>query len=164
VLDGVTSYVTTDLVLYSIEDLTALAAALQARGLDRRDGPRWMDETEWHRIAEPQWYLQFQASCEVSYNEPESEVAAILAAVEALDAPARATWDSCSQRVFDLGYDCGTKPFSVRHDFSAGTLARLAAAGATLRMTLYAFDPSAITLGGLCDAPDPSGDSASDSS
>ena len=63
--DGTTRYCTTDLVLFSSEDLTALAAALEARGLDVRD---------------------------------------------------RAL----------LGYYCGTRPFSFRHDLSAGTLARLA--------------------------------------
>jgi hypothetical protein len=163
-MDEVARYVTTDLVLYSTEDLTALAAALEARGLDFRDPARWMDETEWYRIAEPQWYWRFQAGGEGSYDEPDPEVAAILAAVEALDAPARAAWNNCSQRVFDLGYDCGTRPFSVRHDISAGTLARLAAAGATLRITLYALDPSAITPAGPCDAPDPAGESDSGSS
>lgn len=154
-LDGPTSYVTTDLVLFSSEDLTALAAALAARGLDVRDGPRRIDETEWYRIAEPQWYWRFQAGGEESHDDPEPEVAALLAAVEALDPPARAAWDGCSRRVFDLGYDCGTRPFSVRHDLSAGTLARLAAAGGLLRLTLYAFDPGAINRDGPCGAPDP---------
>ena len=142
--DGITSYRTTDLVLFSAEDLSALAAALEARGLFVRDRARWIDETEWFRIAEPQWYWTFKAGGEGPYDDPEPEVAALLAAVEALDPPARAAWAGCSQRVFDLGYDCGTRPFSVRHDLSAGTLARLAAAGGSLRITLYALDPSEI--------------------
>ena len=142
--DGTTSYRTTDLVLFSTEDLTALAAALEARGLDVRNRALWLDETEWERIAEPQWYWRFQAGGEESHNHPEPEVAAMLAAVEALDPPARAAWAACSQRVFDLAYDCGTKPYSVRHDLSVGTLSRLAAAGGLLRITLYALDPSEV--------------------
>ena len=119
-MDKVTSYVTTDLVLYSAGDLTALAAALEARGLDVRDRAHWIDETEWYRIAEPQWYWRFQAGGEGPYDGPESEVATLLAAVEGLDPPARAAWAGCSQRVFDFAYDCGTTPFSLRHDLSPG--------------------------------------------
>lgn len=162
--DGVTSYVTTDLVLFSSEDLTALAAALEARGLYVRDRARWIDAVEWFRIAEPQWHWAFKARGEGPYDDPEPEVADLLAAVEALDPPARAAWDGCSRRIFDLGYDCGTTPFSVRHDLSAGTLARLGAAGGLLRFTLYAFDPSAIKHVGPCAVPDPARETDSGSS
>ena len=150
--DGMTSYITTDLILFSTEDLTALASALEARGLSVRDRARWIDALEWFRIAEPQWYWAFKAA---SYDDPEPEVAALLAAVEGLDPPARAAWAGCSQRVFDLGYECGTRPFSVRHDLSAGTLARLAAAGGTLRVTLYALDPSDVRPAEPSAAADP---------
>src|SRR4051812_11730768 len=106
--DGVTSYRTTDLELYSAEDLTALAAALEARGLGVLHRGRWIDATEWFRIAEPQYLWSFKAGGEQGYDDPEPEVAALLTAVEGLDPPARVAWDGCSQRVFDLGYDCGT--------------------------------------------------------
>jgi hypothetical protein len=155
--DGITSYITTDLVLWSTGDLTALAAALEARGLNVRDRARWIDATEWFRIAEPQWYWTFKAE---PYDDPEPEVAALLAAVEALDPPARAAWAGCSQRVFDLGYDCGTRPFSVRHDLSARTLARLAAAGGLLRITLYVLDPSKFSPAEPVAAADPARTSA----
>jgi hypothetical protein len=142
--DGITSYRVTDLCLYSVEDLTALAAALEARGLVVSHPAYWISATEWFRIAEPQWYWAFQTRCEETYDDPEPQIAAMLAAVEALDPPARAAWAHSSQRVFDLAYDCGTRPVSVRHDLSVGTLARLAAVGGFLRFTLYALDPSEI--------------------
>ena len=153
-MDEVTSYRATDLGLFSTDDLTALAAALEARGLDVRHRALRVDEAEWFRIAEPQWFWRFQTGGEEPYDHPEPEVAALLAAVEALDPPARAAWAGCSQRVFDLAYDCGTSPFSVRHDLSAGTLARLAAAGGLLRITLYAPDTSEIRPGAPGAAPD----------
>jgi hypothetical protein len=162
-VDEVTSYRTTDLELDSAADLTALAAALEARGLDVGHRALWIDDTEWFRIAEPQWFWRFQAGGEGPYNDPEAEIAALLAAVEALDPPARAAWDGCSQRVFDLAYDCGTRPFSVRHDLSAGTLGRLAAAGGLLRITLYALDPSEVRHAEPGAAPDPARDSGSGS-
>jgi hypothetical protein len=145
-VDGITRYRVTDLELHSAEDLTALAAALEAQGLSVTQRALQIAETsrEWFRIAETDRMWVFQAGCEEQYDDPEPEVAALLEAVEALDPPARAAWAGCSQRIFDLGYDCGTKPFSVRHDLSAGTLARLAGAGGSLRITLYALDLSEI--------------------
>src|SRR5678815_4569930 len=95
------------------------------------------------RIAETDRMWVFQAGCEAP-DDLEADVAGLLAAVEALDPPERAAWAGCSRREFDIAYDCGTKPFSVRHDLSAGTLARLAAAGGSLRITLYALDPREI--------------------
>jgi hypothetical protein len=121
--------------------------------LDVRHRALWVAETEWFRIAEPQWSWRFQAGGEGPYDGPEPEIAALLAAVEALDLPARAAWASCSRRVFGLAYDFGTRPFSVRHDLSAGTLARLAAVGATLRITLSS-DPET-SPAEPCAAPDP---------
>lgn len=135
-MDGVTSYRVMDLELYAAGDLTPLAAALEARGLNVGHRALWRGEAE--------WYWRFQVTSEEPYGDPEPEVVAALAAVEALAPPARAAWDGCSRRVFDLAYDCGASPFVVRHDLSARTLARLAAVGGVLRITLYALDPSEV--------------------
>jgi len=145
-MDGATRYRVTDLVLHSAGDLTALAAAFEAQGLRvTQRALRIADEARvWFRIAGTDRMWVFQAGgCEPD-DDPEPEVAALLAAVEALDAPERAAWAGCSRRIFDLAYDCGVRPSSVRHDLSAGTLARLAAAGGALRITLYALDPSEV--------------------
>jgi hypothetical protein len=145
--DGITSYRVTDLWLFSGEDLTAMAAAFEARGLVVTNRAYWITDTEYWRLPEPQWHWSFQTSCgacEEGSDGPEPTIAAFLAAVEALDPPARAAWARCSHRVFDVAYDCGTRPHAVNHDLSAGTLARLAAVDATLRLTLYPLDPSEI--------------------
>ena len=178
-MDGITEYGVTDLVLHSAEDLTALAAALETRGMRVTQRALQIHETarEFFRIAETDrmWIFQLDGcgsyddpepevaamlaaveadGCE-PYDGPEPEVAAMLAAVEALDPPERAAWDGCSRREFDIAYDCGVRPFSVRHDLSAGMLARLAAAGGSLRLTLYALDPKEIQPAEPGAAPDP---------
>ena len=142
--DGSTSYRVTDLFLFSAEDLTALAAALEARGLVVSHPAYWITATEYWRIAEPQWYWSFQTHCEEGYEGPEAHIVAYLTAVEALEPPARAAWARCSQRVFDVAYDCGMRPHAVRHSLSTGTLARLAAVGGELKLTLYPLDPREI--------------------
>lgn len=142
--DGITRYSVTDLWLFSAEDLTAMAAAFEARGLVVTNRAYWITDTVYWRLPEPQWHWSFQSPCEETSDDPEPHIAALLAAVEALDPPARAAWARCSHRVFDVAYDCGTRPRAVRHELSAGTLARLAEVGGTLRVTLYALDPSEI--------------------
>ena len=142
--DGITRYSVTDLWLFSSEDLTAMAAAFEARGLVVTNRAYWITDTEYFRLPEPQWYWAFQTPCGETSDDPEPHIAALLTAVEALDPPARAAWARCSHRVFDVAYDCGTRPHAVNHDLSAGTLARLAAVDATLRLTLYPLDPSEV--------------------
>jgi hypothetical protein len=145
--EGTTRYSVTDLVLHSAEDLTALAAALEDRGMTITQRALQIAEEarEWFRIAADERMWVFQGGfCGESFDGPEMEIAAMLAVVESLDPQARALWDGCSRREFDFAYDCGVRPFAVHHDLSAGTLARLAAAGGSLRITLCALDPREI--------------------
>jgi hypothetical protein len=75
------------------------------------------------------WFCGFSWGGEW-FDEPEQSIIAMLAAVETLDPPLRSAWAGCSLRVFRIGYDCGKEPFYFRQELSAGTLGRLAAAGA----------------------------------
>ena len=145
--EGITRYSVTDLVLHSAEDHTALAAALEDRGMTVTQRALQIAEEarEWFRIAADERMWVFQGGfCGESFAGPETEIASMLAVVESLDPQARALWDGCSRREFDFAYDCGVRPFAVHHDLSAGTMARLAAAGGSLRITLYALDPREI--------------------
>ncbi len=150
-VEGTTSYRVTDLVLHSTNDLTVLAEALQARGM--RVMQRAID---CYRTAAGELMWVFQGGfCGESFNGPEVEIAAMLAVVESLDPQARALWDNCSLREFDFAYDCGVRPFAVHHDLSAGTMASLAAAAGSLRITLYAYDPGEIKTTESDAAPNP---------
>lgn len=156
--EGTTSYRVTDLVLHAAEDLTALAAALEDRGMRvTQRALRIAEEArEWFRVAADERMWVFQGGfCGESFAGPETEIAAMLAAVESLDPQARALWDGCSRREFDFAYDCGVRPPAVHHDLSAGTMARLAAAGGSLRITLYALDPREINNAEPGAAADP---------
>jgi hypothetical protein len=129
-MEAVTRYCNTDLDLYSPNELTALAAALERRGLALMRPVM--------RITEG-WFCGFSWGGEC-FDAPEQSISAMLAAIEALDPPLRSAWAGCSLRVFDIGYDCGKEPFAFRQELSAGILVRLTAVGATLRITLYS-DP-----------------------
>jgi len=125
-VDGVIHYLNTDLDLTSTHDLTVLAAAFEAAGVfclhvsQGQDGP---------------WCACFET--DVQHGEPEPNIAEILTVVERLDPPLRSVWAGCSLREFNIGYDCGLKPWAFNHGLSANLLGRMAAAGVSLRVTLY---------------------------
>ena len=123
---GSTIYLNTDLDLVSSEDLTPLAEALEARGLftlhvePRDDGL---------------WYATLETG--IQHGEPESNIAAMVEAVESLNERHRTRWSRCTRREFNVGYDCGAEPRAFDQGLSSSLLGRVAALGASLRITLY---------------------------
>ena len=87
------------------------------------------------RGADGLWYATFETSTQ--FAEPEPNIAAILGIVESLARPLRSVWDGCAQREFNIGYDCGDEPWGFNQALPADLLARMAAVGASLRVTLY---------------------------
>lgn len=127
-MGSVIQYCNTDLELMSSHDLTALAAALTLRGVEPLHGVSRIDDTSWQT-----WF----ETMPTFHTEPEPNIAAMLDAVESLPPELRADWDGCTTRIFNLGYDCGDEPWAFNQSLSAGLLARIAAAGASLTITLY---------------------------
>lgn len=125
-MDAVISYLNTDLDLTSADDLTALAAAFEAAGVFPLRVTRGEDGL---------WYACFET--DEQHTEPEPNIAAMLAVVESLAPPLRPIWAGCSRREFNIGYDCGLEPWAFNQGLSAELLGRMAAAGASLRITLY---------------------------
>ena len=125
-MDGIITYLNTDLDLTSADDLTALAAEFEAA----RVRPLHVTHGE-----DGLWYACFET--DEQHVEPESNIAAVLAVVESLAPPVRAVWAGCSRREFNVGYDCGLEPWAFNQELSAKLLGRMAAAGASLRVTLY---------------------------
>lgn len=126
-MDDTIHYLNTDLELTSPDDLTALTAALLAQGMYSLHGP--------DQIEGGLWYATFELECE--NEEPESTISAIITIVESLEAPLCEAWNCCTIREFNLGYDCGSKPWAFNQGLSAELLSRMAAVGASLRLTLY---------------------------
>ena len=121
-----TQYLNTDLDLVSTADLTALAADLEARGLDSLHVDRQEDS---------QWIAIFESSA--GYDQPETTILMLLDVIESLDEPSRRAWWECTKREFNIGYDCGSEPWAFNQALSNQTLLRMANAGAGLRITLY---------------------------
>jgi hypothetical protein len=125
-MDNTISYLNTDLDLTSAEDLTALAAAFEGGGVPPLHVTHGADAL---------WYATFETSAQ--FAEPEPNIAAMLAIVESLARPLRSMWDGCTRREFNIGYDCGDEPWAFNQGLSPDLLGRMAAAGASLRVTPY---------------------------
>jgi hypothetical protein len=81
------------------------------------------------------WHATFETSAELA--EPEPTIAAMLAIVESWPRPLRSVWDRCTRRELNIGYECGAEPWAFNQALPAELLGRMAAAGASLRVTLY---------------------------
>lgn len=125
-MDNTICYLNTDLDLTSADDLTALANAFEASGVPPLHVTRGDDGL---------WYATFET--EAQHAEPEANIAAMLAVVESCAEPLRSVWYGCIRREFNIGYDCGAEPWAFNQALSAELLGRIAAAGASLRVTLY---------------------------
>ena len=125
-MDDTIRYLNTDLDLTSAGDLTALAAAFEAQGMLPLHVARGGDGL---------WRATFETG--EQHEEPEPNIAAMLAVVESLAEPLLAAWAGCTRREFDIGYDCGSTPWAFHQGLSGELLGRVAAAGASLRITLY---------------------------
>ncbi len=119
-------YLNTDLDLVSEQDLRPLTEAFKASGLSplhvaAADDGRWFATLE----------------TDQQFSEPEQTVAVMLTVIEQLVPALRHCWDRCELREFNIGYDCGNEPWAFNQGLSNSLLGRIAAAGATLRITIY---------------------------
>jgi hypothetical protein len=128
VVPGTICYLNTDLDLTSPSDLTALAAAFEARGLRSLHVACGEDA---------QWYATFENAGR--QTDPEQDIAAMVAVVESLGEPHRSAWRGCTRREFNIGYDCGDEPWAFNQGLSCALLGRMADVGASLRITLYPY-------------------------
>jgi hypothetical protein len=119
-------YLNTDLDLVSPDDLTPLTATFTLSGVFPLHVTHSADGL-WHSALEVHG----------QHTEPEPDIGAMVSVVESLDEPLRSLWLRCTQREFNVGYDCGSKPWAFNQGLSTGLLRRVAAVGASLRITLY---------------------------
>ena len=118
-------YLNTDLDLAAPVDLTPLVEVFEPRGvfplhINEETPGRWVSRLE----------------TEKDYPDPESNIRAMLDVIEASSEDTRTIWDACSQREFNIGYECGDEPWAFNQGLSTTTLHRMAEAGATLRITI----------------------------
>jgi len=124
-----TYYIVTDVVFKAFYDLQPLVNALIAGGL----GPVFAV-----RADDDGWAAS--GGILVKPYDPESSIARFLDVLDSLDIESKRFWSNCSMREFDIGYHCGTSPFSINNAISSKTVARIAANLASLKITLYSVD------------------------
>jgi hypothetical protein len=83
---------------------------------------------------------QTSASIELAreYKSLEQTVAAYVALVESLSAPAKYLWSQCSIRSLNIGIQAGMSPQVERFNLSQSSLASIAAIGCEVEISIYA--------------------------
>lgn len=125
-MDNTICYLNTDLVLACQLDLTELARTFENSGCSPLHVTLGNDQ---------QWYAAIVT--DEQHGEPELSIAQMLTVIESLAEPVRSMWLKCTLREFNIGYDCGEKPWAFNQGLSSDLLGRMAAVGASLRLTLY---------------------------
>ena len=124
-------YINTDLDLVSSDPHEELFADFEDMGClvhCENDDGGWRSTWETTRFETPE---------QTFFETPEETIQAILSILDSLPESARSVWQACHERTFDIGYDCGDEPWGFQQEISNMTLARIAALGATLRVTIY---------------------------
>jgi hypothetical protein len=144
-VDGTICYLNTDLELVSLDDLSTLALEFEARGAIT---------LQLYRGEDARWHAWFEVSS-FDDSEPEPTISALLAMVESLPAPLQVIWSRCETRDFNIGYDCGRRPWAFNQGLPHSILARIAAVGASLRITLYPEEREATDERAAIGGPEP---------
>lgn len=123
------SFLNLDLELESSEELVALEEELRSGAYVLYSGPA----PEGYRLAlEP-------LIAGTLNGDSSSCTEHFLSRLEGLSGTARAEFVGCHSRVFDYGFDGGLEANPIRTDLSRGTLARMAALGIDVRITIYPY-------------------------
>lgn len=129
-LDGTIHYLNTDLELESDTDHMVLVREL----LERAFFDLYAGEIEdgWRATLEIGAYTR----------KPERAIRKMLDVISSISDESRSVWEACRTREFDIGYECGEAPKGwscFRQPLSPDLLARIAAVGAGLRITIYPY-------------------------
>jgi len=118
------SYLNTDLIIESPEDLTPIARAFGEDVIVMYNG-------EWGKVN--------RAAFEIagSYSDANDIIEYFCMLVESLNDAERRLWDSCFSKVFDIGYESGTSSQNYSSVIRPNTLKRIAGIGAGIEITIY---------------------------
>lgn len=120
------TYLNTDLILKSKENLRELALELKASGFLVLGVSQ--DEAGL-------WHASFETD-EV-FTNPEDNIHAMLGILDKLDSHLSKVWYSCEEREFNIGFDCGLEPWAFNEGLSLELLMDLVKHGGSLRITIY---------------------------
>lgn len=117
-------YLNTDLELESFEDLTPIVKAFGDDVINLYNG---------------QGCGHFLATFEIAALDggPDSMIQHFCMLAETLKSDEKERWDNCFKKIFDIGYECGDGPNRYSDEIREGTLKRVSALGASIRITVY---------------------------
>ena len=118
-------YLNTDLLLQSDNDLSNLVAFFN--GADCFD----------LYVSDDRKDAGFESNLTASGDAPAETITALLDAIDRLDGALLDAWRACTVREFDVGYNCGTEPYSKHDKLPPELLKRIGDSGITLVITLY---------------------------
>ena len=124
ITDDETAFLNVDVDVFAKYPLEPLAAALG-------------DDVSLHyvgRVGRRLFQLHFAL---YSPKNSDSAIRGLAKVIGSLPRSSRRLWNNASRRVFDLGFQGGSKPYSREFDISQETVAEIAALRGTVKVTIY---------------------------
>lgn len=117
-------YLNTDLELQAHKDLTPIVEAMDEDVIVLYNG-----KARGHYLA--------TFECVGLVDGPDSIINHFCMFAECLEGTAKELWDDCFTKAFDIGFESGAFPQSYASEIRATTIQRVAALGASIRVTIY---------------------------
>ena len=73
----------------------------------------------------------------VSYGDPDTTISHFCTMIEGMSADVRSLWTDSFSKVFDIGYESGLSSQKYSSELRPDIVARVAAIGASIRVTIY---------------------------
>jgi hypothetical protein len=131
-VDSRIQYLNTDLELLGTADLAPIAIFFSQQALFQLH----FSFLEKHSEQQTQLCLATFETND-SFDSPAETIEVLLRAIAALSPNLESLWWQCEQRILDIGYQCGSEPSALSQSLPSDLLARIAAVGLSLRLTLY---------------------------
>lgn len=84
-------------------------------------------------------HASFEIECGATTAGADEVINVFCDLVENLPKEVREIWEGCCSRVFDVGYESGSSPYSFRSEIRPATIQRVAAIGASIVITIYSL-------------------------
>ncbi|MFH1824833.1 MAG: hypothetical protein ABH873_06370 [Candidatus Firestonebacteria bacterium] len=74
---------------------------------------------------------------EIDSTSPDKTIKKFLKKLSKMDKICKKQWDECSLKEFDIGYECGQKPWAFNNEIKNTVLKELAKLNLGIRITIY---------------------------
>ncbi len=90
------------------------------------------------------WWGSYE-TCNRPCKTPKKTIEIFLKKLSCMDKTIQKQWDQCNSKKFDIGYECGQKPWAFNDEIPNNIIKKLTELNLGIRITIYPEDKKLIT-------------------